>query len=316
MATFSKYIFPALLIFLGGILGVYITSKLNRNDWKERTQYEQQLKLFEQKLQLIERTTVITGKMPSTSDLFNLYFSNRTDTTKKNILDKDQQIALADKLGLIRAELRSVMFLNQIYFGDSTKAKIQKYLIADKKATWWDLPESDYNDIVETMARELNTNSIPLSSNSPTTIQPMSDTSKILWTALATLIGGIIIYVVGRAVEKFILEPLQDYRKTLANISDTLIFYANVYSNTTVASKEDKEAASKALRKLASDLSAKTHQIVLFRFFCKIGWIPSYNNSMDAVGTLVGFSNSLWHSSFEEINNRRKKIELLLKIKT
>ena len=315
MATFTKYIFPAILIFLGGLLGVYMTSKLNRDDWRERANYEQQVKLFEQRLGLIERTTSITGKMPLTNDLFNLYFSNLTDTIKQNKLDKDQQMALADKLGLIRAELRSVMFLNQIYFGDSTKAKIKKYLIADKKQTWWDLPETNYNEIVETMAKELNANYLPVSSNLQATNQPMTDTSKIIWTALATLIGGIIIYVVGRAVEKFVLEPLQDYRKTLANISDTLIYYANVYSNTTVASKEDKEETSKAIRKLASDLSAKSHQIVFYKFFAKTKWIPSYNNSMDAVGKLIGFSNSLWNSNFKEINDRLKKIEQLLNIK-
>jgi hypothetical protein len=316
MTTFTKYIFPAILIFLGGLLSVYLTSKMNRDDWKERANYEQQVKLFEQRLQLIDRTTAVTGKMPSANDLFNLYFSNLTDTFKQNKLDKDQQIDLAEKLGTIRAELRSVMFLNQIYFGDSTKTKIQKYLIADKQETWWNLPESNYNDIVETMAKELKANQFPKSNNSQTIIQPMTDTEKIIWTALATLIGGIIIYVVGRAVEKFVLEPLHDYRKTLAKISDTLIYYANVYSNTTVSSKEDKEETSKALRKLASDLSAKTHQIVFYRFFFKIGWIPSYNNSMDAVATLIGFSNSLWQSNFQEIDERRKKVEQLLNIKT
>jgi hypothetical protein len=315
MTTFTKYIFPAILVFLGGLLSVFLTSKMNRDDWKERVNYEQQVKLFEQRLQLIDRTTAITGKMPSANDLFNLYFSNLTDTIKKNKLDKDQQIALADKLGTIRAELRSVMFLNQIYFGDSTKSKIQKYLIAEQQDTWWNLPESNYNDIVETMAKELKANQITKSDNLQTIIQPMTDTEKIIWTALTTLIGGIIIYVVGRAVEKFILDPLQEYRKTLANISDTLIYYANIYSNTTVSSKDKIDETSKALRKLASELSAKTHQIVFYRFFSKIGWIPSYNNSMDAVSTIIGFSNSLWHSDFKEIDDKCKKVEQLLNIK-
>lgn len=314
MTIFTKYVLPSILIFFGGLLGVFLTSKLNRDDWKDRANYEQQVKLFEQRLQLIERTAVITGKMPSTNDLFNLYFSNLTDTIKQNKFDKDQQMALTEKLGVIRAELRSVMFLNQIYFGDSTRAKIQKYLITDKKATWWNLPENVYNEIVETMAKELNTNPVPVSSNLQSPVKSMTDTSKIIWTALATLIGGIIIYVVGRSVEKFVLEPLQDYRKTVANISDTLIYYANIYSNANVANKEAKEEASKALRKLASELSAKTHQVVFYKIIAKIKWIPTYKNSMDAVGTLIGFSNSIWHSNFEEIEGRRKKVEKLLNI--
>ena len=316
MKTFTKYVFPAFLIFLGGLLGVYLTSKLNQDDWQHRVIYEQQVKIFEQKLNLIERTTAIIGKMPSTSGLFNFYLSNIIDTVKQNRLSKDQEIALNEKLGEIRGEVRSLMFLNQIYFGDSTKAKIQRYLIIDKTKLWLNIPEESYNDIVETMAKELNSNILTQPSYSQSIPSQMSDTSKILWTAIATLIGGIIIYVIGRAIEKMILEPLQEYRKTLANISDTLIYYANIYSNISVASKEDKEETSKALRKLASDLSAKTHLIVFYKHFSKLGWIPTYNKSMDAVATLIGFSNSLWHSDFKEIDERRKRIENLLNIKT
>jgi hypothetical protein len=188
MKRFTKYVLPAILIFLGGLIGVYLTSKFNHNDWKERTQYEQDLKIFGQKLDLIERTTTVTGKMPSTNDLFNIYLSNYVDTSTHNKLNKEQQISLSEKLGDIRAELRSVMFLNQIYFGDSTKAKIQKYLITDKKNTWWSIPDSTYNDIVQTMAKELNT--------STTTKISQSDSPKdiyngylwlFLWLASLTI---------------------------------------------------------------------------------------------------------------------------------
>jgi hypothetical protein len=315
MATFLKYILPAILAFLAVLIGVYLTSFFNHTDWQKKADYETRVKILEQRLQLIERTTTVTGKMPSTNGLFNVYFSNIIDTSKQNRLSASEEIVLTEKLGEVRAELRSVMFLNQLYFGDSTKAKIHKYLIKEKSKTWWDLPDETYNDIVETMAKELTLNLVP-SDNSQATSYPMSDTLKIIWTALATLIGGIIIYVIGRTIEKFVLEPIQEYRKTLANISDTFIFYANVYSNTSVSSLEDKTATSKAIRKLASDLAAKTHQITFYKFFFKLKVIPSYNNSMDAVSTLIGFSNSMWHSTFDEIDARRQRIETLLKIRT
>jgi hypothetical protein len=186
MTIFTKYILPAVLIFLGGLIGVYLTSKLNQDDWEKRTHYDQQVKLFEQKLQLIERTTSIAGKMPAANDLFNIYFSNITDTIK---LSKDQQISLSEKLGDIRAELRNVMFLNQIYFGDSTKAKINKYLIADKKSTWWDLPDSSYNDIVETMAKELST-----SSNTQSSIKEKATNSTKSYLLLLAWVISIILF--------------------------------------------------------------------------------------------------------------------------
>jgi hypothetical protein len=188
MTVFTKYILPAILIFFGGLIGVYLTSKFNHNDWKERTQYEQQLKIFEQKLNLIERTTTVTGKMPSASDLFDIYFSNYIDTSKHNKLSKEEQISISEKLGNIRAELRSIMFLNQIYFRDSTKAKIQKYLITDKKSTWWNIPDSSYNDIVQTMAKELYT---------PTNTDiSMSDNSKDIYNGIFWLFLWIVSLIV------------------------------------------------------------------------------------------------------------------------
>lgn len=153
-----------------------------------------------------------------------------------------------------------------------------------------------------------------LSTTLPT--ETMSEFSKILCTSCATLIGGIIIFVVGRTVEKFIIEPIQEYKKTLGSITYNLIYYANIYSNINSVSNEDKVEVSRAIRKLASELSAKTHQIAFYKTFSKLKVIPNYNNSMDAVGILIGFSNSLWNSEYSDINNRREKIEQLLKIKT
>ena len=146
--------------------------------------------------------------------------------------------------------------------------------------------------------------------------ETMTEFSKILWTSCATLIGGIIIFVTGRTIEKFILEPLQEYKKTLSSISYNLIYYSNIYSNVKSVSDENKVEVSLTLRKLASELSAKTHQIVFYKIFTWLKVIPNYNNSIEAVGTLIGFSNSLWNSELHEINDRREKIEQLLKIKS
>lgn len=188
MATFSKYILPAILGFLGIIFGVYLTSTFNHKDWEQRTTYEQNIKIFEQKLSLIERTSTINSKMPAASDLFNLYFPNLSNT----VVNAEQKIALIEKLGEIRAELFSVMFLNQIYFGDSTRVKIYKYLGNEKSETWWNLPEENYNDIVETMVKELNTNPNPHSHSSYLQV-PTTNTSNylnlcVLIVAIAQLI--------------------------------------------------------------------------------------------------------------------------------
>lgn len=218
MTIFTKNILPAILIFLGGLIGVFLTSKLNQNDWENRTHYDQQIKLFEQRLQLIERTTSITGKMPAVNDLFNMYFSNVTDTSK---LSKEQQISLSEKLGDIRAELRSVMFLNQIYFGDSTKAKINKYLIVDKKSTWWDIPDSAYNDIVETMAKELDTSS---NKKSSITEQPTGSNSSFL-LLLAWVISIMILWTLKNKISSKIETQSRSFLSYVILTSILLIVF-------------------------------------------------------------------------------------------
>jgi len=315
MSTIIKYVFPSFLIFLGGLLGVYLTSKFNHDDWSERVTYEQQVRLFQQRLNLLERTSSITAKIPAIDDLFALYFTTHFDSLKQEKLSKEDEISLAEKLGNLRAEFNNVILLDQIYFGDSTKEKIVKYIITDKRKVWWKIPEENFNDILVSMANELPINKNRTQYVPSPSRQQMSDLSKIIWTAIATLIGGILIYVSGRIIEKFVLEPLQEYRKTLASISDTLIFYADIYGNTQVASKENKIETSKALRKHASELSSKTNQIAFYKFFvwCKV--VPRYDDSIEAVSTLIGLSNSMWHSDIGEIIKRREKIETLLKIK-
>jgi hypothetical protein len=316
MTTFTKYILPSTLVFFGAIIGVVLTSYFNHNDWEERVNYERQSKIFEEKMKLIERTTSIFAKIPAADDYFTNYFRIKIDTTKNKLGDKTIETDLANKLADIRSELWTVLLLDQLYFGDSTKIKINNILGKSKEYYWWKIPEEKYNEIIQTMTSELETNTFTIKYQSNEEVgNKMSDTSKILWTAIATLIGGIIIYVIGRAIEKFVLEPLQEYKKTLANISDTLIFHANTYSNPSVSSPEDKLAASRAIRKLSSELNSKTHQIVFYKIFERMKVIPSYNNSMDAASTLMGFSNSVHRADFNEIERRSKRLEELLKIK-
>ena len=144
----------------------------------------------------------------------------------------------------------------------------------------------------------------------------MTDLDKILLTSLTTIIGGVFVFTIGRILEKFVIEPLHDYKKTIGNITDNLIFYANIYSNPTVSSKEEKDEASKTFRKLASELTVKTYAISFPKIFSAIKIIPNHTNLINATTSLIGLSNALYNSDYKNINATTEKIKKYLGIWT
>ena len=56
----------------------------------------------------------------------------------------------------------------------------------------------------------------------------MTEITKIILTSSLTVMGGVIVLVVGQIVVKFLLEPFQNHRKLIGEIANSLILYANV----------------------------------------------------------------------------------------
>ncbi|MEH2381888.1 MAG: hypothetical protein V7K27_23855 [Nostoc sp.] len=44
-----------------------------------------------------------------------------------------------------------------------------------------------------------------------------------------TIISGVFVFILGQLALKLIIEPIQEFRKTLADIAFALIEYANIY---------------------------------------------------------------------------------------
>jgi len=144
----------------------------------------------------------------------------------------------------------------------------------------------------------------------------MTELDKILLTSATTIVGGIFVYSIGRIIEKFLIEPLYEYRKTIGLITDNSIFYANTYSNPTVSSKEDKDEASKTLRRLSSELTSRMYLIPFYKCFSLFKIIPNYSSSINASSSLIGLSNALYNNDYTNIENKINNIEICLNIKT
>jgi hypothetical protein len=145
----------------------------------------------------------------------------------------------------------------------------------------------------------------------------MSELFKIILTSSLTIFGGILIYVVGRIIEKFFIEPIHEQFKIIGKIADSLIFYANIYTNpgSKLIEKEKMDEASNVLRQQASHLMAKTQVIQWYKFWQHLRIMPKYADVIEAHGKLITLSNSVHKGKAIENDSLRKEIEKLLRIK-
>lgn len=146
----------------------------------------------------------------------------------------------------------------------------------------------------------------------------MSDLFKILLTSSLTVVGGVLIFVVGRVIERFLIEPVHEQSRVIGEIADSLIFYANLYCNPGLGKPEEMDEASKVLRQHASRLMARTHAIRSYWLMQRLKITPEHKDILKAHENLIGLSNSI-HGDDPRLSDvnliRRKQIEMSLGIR-
>jgi len=166
----------------------------------------------------------------------------------------------------------------------------------------------------------------------------MSEALKITLTALV----GVVVFVIGQVVVKFLIEPLQEQKKLLGEIAGSLVFYSNVgagmeqhyYEQIKALNKSDdplkeiaidryrdilrnhwrkSDEASTTLRRQASELLGKTHAVPLYAFWSFLGRVPKIDDVVAASTQLIGMSNSTHGQS--SFGSRIEQIVRLLNLK-
>jgi len=78
-------------------------------------------------------------------------------------------------------------------------------------------------------------------------------------TAALTAFFGVVVFVTGQIILKFFVEPIQEQAKIKGEVSNALVFYANVEGG--IIKPELREEAQTELRELAARLRASVSQI-------------------------------------------------------
>ncbi len=142
----------------------------------------------------------------------------------------------------------------------------------------------------------------------------MSELHQIILTSSFTILGGIIIFITGQVVVRFLIEPIQEQYKVIGRIASSLLFYANVYANPGFVAKEFSDETTESLRRHASDLISSTRMIPLYRLWEVLGVSPKSEEIKQAFKDLIFLANSTHTGSTEWNIGARRRIEKSLHI--
>ncbi len=136
----------------------------------------------------------------------------------------------------------------------------------------------------------------------------MSELLKIV----LTLVGGFAAFVFGQVATRFFLDPIQEQRKVISEIIDSLIFLADLYSNPDnrqpPGAEKERSEAEKTLRRHASQLSSKTTMVVWYRLWVFLKIVQKRSGVDQACKGLIGLSNNLFSGTTDDARYFRNQI--------
>jgi CHAD domain-containing protein len=142
----------------------------------------------------------------------------------------------------------------------------------------------------------------------------MSDLEKILVTSMLTILGGVVVFVVGQLLSKFVIEPVHELRKAIGEVRYNLLFFAPDILTPIGRTRESCDKVRDALRKNSSDLYIRSEAI---RFYPLASWVfrgsvPRREKVADAAKWLRGLSTYM-HETGEKANSHIEDVGGIIK---
>jgi len=137
-----------------------------------------------------------------------------------------------------------------------------------------------------------------------------------LGEACLTVIVGVVVYALGIAVVNFYIKPVNKLSKVIGEILDSLVFYANIYTNSarpdiSPEDKKSRDEASFTIRHNATLLLSRAQQVRLYSVASALRVVPSKLAINEAHSNLIGLSNYCFKSNpigTFELSERVKKL--------
>jgi hypothetical protein len=138
----------------------------------------------------------------------------------------------------------------------------------------------------------------------------MMELSKICLTALF----GVAIFVIGQIVQRFLIEPIQEQRKTVGQVAHAVTFLRNVWlipNPENYLMPETPQNAIKMLRDLAAQLRMSLRMIPFYRQAARLNCVLKPEDVETAASLLIEWSN---HMPDDQKLGRARRIEELVSL--
>ncbi len=122
--------------------------------------------------------------------------------------------------------------------------------------------------------------------------------------AFIIIITGVLVFIISQYILRFVLEPIQELKKTITQVSFSLIFWANIYRNITIyydkdgVLKELGQEANERLSKMREDfrilscnLQIQVNLIPHYEYLKNVFSLPDKQDITQASGSLMGLSH-------------------------
>lgn len=106
-----------------------------------------------------------------------------------------------------------------------------------------------------------------------------------------TVLSGTLVFVSGQILQKFILEPFQEYKKTVGRIDNRLKFYSNILTSA-VSDRKMIVEVTDVVRNLSCDLEANYKQIPFKQLFTNLKLLESKEDIATVTQGLIAVSNT------------------------
>lgn len=129
------------------------------------------------------------------------------------------------------------------------------------------------------------------------------------YTVLLTVLSGVLTYVLGQIVLKLAIEPVQEMKKTIGQISHSLIEHANVIQNPGIPTEEKMRETSQHLRNLSCQIQTHLYLVPIYKITAFIFRLPTQDQVLKASKNLMGLSNSVFRATSDVYKLNSKRVE-------
>lgn len=132
-----------------------------------------------------------------------------------------------------------------------------------------------------------------------------------------TVLSGTLVFVLGQILQRFLLEPIKEYKKTVGKIDNKLKFYSNILLNSIFS--EDKKMIVEItdfMRNLSCEIESAYKQVPLAYWLSKLKIIEEKKDVAKVAQGLIFLSNAggRGESRIDKCDEKINEIRRLLKI--